>query len=125
MVCRVKTQEGLHMSKNRNKQTKTVAQAAPATTQTVSAPATVTDQGTAKPVLITSVKAGVKYRGAREAWYKVLCDHEGKPAADFLAACTKTPPSLPKSGVPEKASGWLRYFLRSGVAKLGDTMPTA
>jgi hypothetical protein len=101
-------------SKNRKqKQTTTTAP-----TQTVDAPATVTPEGTAKAVIIASVKAGVKYRGAREAWYKVLCAHEGKPAADYLAHCTQNPPSTPKSGVVEKASGWLRYFLRSGVVTL-------
>ena len=104
-------------AKNKQAQTATT-QTAPA--QTVSAPATVTPEGTAKPLLISSVRAGVKYRGAREAWYVVLQQYQGKPAADFLAHCTKTPPSLPKSGVAEKPSGWLRYFLRSGVAKLGE-----
>ena len=83
----------------------------------VAAPARV-EGNKAKPMIIASVKAGVKYRGARQAWYEVLQKHEGKPAADYLAACTTKPPSTPKSGVVEKASGWLRYFVRSGVAKL-------
>jgi hypothetical protein len=94
---------------------KTVSKAPAAT---VAAPATVTAQGTAKPQVISAVKAGIKYRGARAAWYAVLQAHQGKPAADFLAACTKSPPSLPESGVAEKPSGWLRYFVRSGVATL-------
>lgn len=86
-------------------------------TATISAPATVVGNK-AKPQVIVKVKAGMKYRGARQAWYEVLCKHEGKPAQDFLAACTTNPPSTPKSGVVEKASGWLRYFTRSGVATL-------
>lgn len=85
---------------------------------TVAAPTNVTPDGKAKPQIIKTVKAGVKYRGARAAWYEVLCAHEGKPAADFLAATTAKAPSLPKSGVQEKASGWLGYFVRTGVAVL-------
>ncbi len=88
------------------------------TVATVAAPTNVTAQGTAVPQVIQDVKAGVKYRGARAAWYAVLLQHKGKPAADFLAATTKQPPSVPKSGIPEKASGWLSYFVRTGVANL-------
>jgi len=44
--------------------------------------------------------------------------HNGKPAADFLAACTATPPSLPKSGKPEPATGWLAWFARNGYVTL-------
>jgi len=84
----------------------------------VQAPANVTEKGTAKPQIIATVKANVKYRGARAAWYEVLVKHEGKPAGDFLAATTAKPPSVPKSGTPEPSSGWLRYFVRSGIATL-------
>lgn len=88
------------------------------TAKTVAAPTTVTSKGTAKPQVIRVTKANVKFRGARAAWYAVLLQHNGKPAADFLAATTAKPPSVPKSGVPEPASGWLRYFTRSGIAEL-------
>lgn len=99
------------MAKRNNKVVATSA------VQVVAAPATV--QGNvAKPQVIVSVKAGIKYRGARAAWYTVLQAHQGKPAADFLAACTSQPPSTPKSGVVEKPSGWLSYFVRTGVATL-------
>jgi hypothetical protein len=84
----------------------------------VSAPATVTSKGTAKPQVITQVKANVKFRGARADWYAVLLQYNGKPAQDFLAATTKKPPSVPKSGVQENSSGWLRYFVRSGICNL-------
>jgi len=85
---------------------------------TVPSPTNVTPQGTAQPQVIATVKAGVKYRGARAAWYAVLLQYEGKPAADFLAATTAAPPSLPKSLVQEKSTGWLGYFVRTGVATL-------
>jgi len=90
----------------------------PATAPVISAPATVTSKGAAKPQVIRNVKANIKFRGARAAWYSVLLTYEGKPAADFLAACTAKPPSTPKSGTPEPASGWLRYFTRTKIATL-------
>lgn len=65
-----------------------------------------------------AVKQGVKLRGCRAKWYETLCKYDGKPAAEFLADTTKTPPSTPKSGVQEKSTGWLRYFVRTGVATL-------
>lgn len=74
---------------------------------------------TAKPegkVQVLKVKAGMKYRGARDAWYVMLQKYDGKPANDYLEACAKSPPSVPKSGKAEKPTGWLRYFLRTGAA---------
>lgn len=88
-------------------------------TKVVQSPTTVTDKGKAQPQVIKAVKAGIKYRGARAAWYEVLVKHEGKTAADFLASTTAKPPSVPKSGTPEPSSGWLRYFVRNGIATLG------
>ena len=90
-------------------------QAAPAVVQS---PTKVVN-GQAQPMVITSVKSGVALRGARAAWYAVLQQHAGRPASEFLAFCTAQPPSLPKSGVAEKATGWLRYFVRTGIATLG------
>lgn len=101
-----------------NKTNKGSKAQAGATVGSVAAPTNVTAQGTAVPQVISAVKAGVKYRGARAAWYAVLQQHQGKPAADFLAATTAQPPSVPKSGIPEKSTGWLSYFVRTGVATL-------
>jgi hypothetical protein len=64
------------------------------------------------------VKGEQKYEGARAAWYAALLAHDGKKADDFVTACTKKPPTLPKSGKAEKPEGWLRYFVREGVAAL-------
>lgn len=72
----------------------------------------------AAKVLHLQVKTGVKYRGAREAWYQRLLAHEGKPAAEYLTSCKEDPPSLPKSGVAEAPQGWLAFFQRTGVATL-------
>lgn len=72
----------------------------------------------AATILHLQVKQGVAMRGARAAWYAVLVQHNGQPAAAYLAACKAVPPSLPKSGVPEAPQGWLSYFVRTGVVTL-------
>jgi len=73
----------------------------------------------AKPAVL-AVKGNVPLRGARQAWYQLLLAYNGKPASAFLAAATANPPSLPQkgkgAGKPEPATGWLRYFVRSGIA---------
>jgi hypothetical protein len=61
---------------------------------------------------------GVSLRGARAAWYTVLQAHNGKPAQTYLEETAKTPPSLPKSGRAENPSGWLRWFVRNGIATI-------
>lgn len=65
--------------------------------------------------VVKVLKTDAKFRGAREAWYNKLKEYEGKPIADYEKACTDTPPSLPKSGKAEKASGWIGYFQRTGI----------
>lgn len=84
----------------------------------VQAPANVTAAGKAQPQVIVAVKAGVKYRGARAAWYAVLQQYVGQAPQAYLAATTAKPPSLPKSGVQENSSGWLRFFVRQGIATI-------
>lgn len=77
---------------------------------------TVAKEAGPEKVKLLKVKAGMKYRGAREAWYAVLQQHDGKSVDSFLEATAKKPPSLPKSGKAEKPAGWLRFFERTGVA---------
>jgi hypothetical protein len=67
---------------------------------------------------VLRVKGDIKYSGARAAWYAALCQHSGKSAEDFVAACSKTPPTLPKNGKAENPRGWLQFFMRAGVASL-------
>lgn len=71
------------------------------------------------PVVIKSVKPGLKFRGARAAWYAELLAHEGKPLTEFIKATTEKPPSVPKSGVAENPTGWVGYFARTQVATIG------
>jgi hypothetical protein len=91
--------------------------AKPVETQQAAAP-----QQDAKPEApvpnIKLLKNNANFRGAREAWYKVLKEHDGKPADEFLKACTDSPPSRTKRGEAEPPSGWLRFFLRSGICQL-------
>lgn len=69
---------------------------------------------------LLAVKGNVPLRGARQAWYTVLLQYNGKPASAFIAHVTANPPSLPAkgklAGKPEPASGWLRWFVRQGIA---------
>lgn len=64
------------------------------------------------------VKEGMKFRGAREEWYKRLTAYDGKPVEDFIKSCTDEPPALTKAGTAENPRGWLRYFVRSGALQL-------
>lgn len=74
-------------------------------------------------VQLLTVKVGLKYRGARQAWYETLCKYDGKPASEFLAAVEANRPSnygakSKHAGTPEPVAGWFRFFVRSGVATL-------
>ncbi len=75
-------------------------------------------KASAPAAVIKVVKAEEKYTGARAAWYAALQAHNGKDADAFVADCTKTPPTTPKSGKAEDPRGWLRFFVREGVASL-------
>jgi len=75
------------------------------------------------PVVIASpiiavVKHDAKLRGAREAWYALLKQHDGKPVSEFYAAAKASPPALTKAGTAEDPRGWMRWFLREKVAEL-------
>lgn len=76
----------------------------------------------AKPQIL-KVKAGQKFRGARAAWYERLAAYDGKPVTEFLANVEKDRPSVygarsKHAGAPEPTPGWLRFFVRTGVAEL-------
>ena len=91
-----------------------------APTVTVAATTAVVGAGTAQAKVVPGVlqvtPAKGALRGARAAWYAVLLQYNGKPVAEFLAATTATPPSLPKSGKAENPTGWLGWFKRQGIA---------
>ncbi len=69
-------------------------------------------------VRIKLVKRSVEYRGARAAWYEVLRRHDGKSVDSFMKTTIDKPPALTKKGEAENPKGWLRFFTRTGVAKL-------
>lgn len=99
------------MSKNKQKAKGTKPEAAAST-----APAVAAVQ--VKPVVLVVLKKDAKLRGARADWYKVLVEHDGKTADEFVAATKATPPSLPKSQKPENPNGWLGWFKRQGLVEL-------
>ena len=70
------------------------------------------------PAKVLKIKAGMKYRGAREAWYTRLQQYEGKSEEEFIKSATTDPPSLTKKNEPEPPSGWIAFFKRTGVAQL-------
>lgn len=86
-----------------------------------------TDKVVQGPAPVLAVKGNVPLRGARQAWYQLLLSYSGKPAKAFLEAATASPPSLPQkgkgAGKPEPAAGWLRWFVRQGIASY--TTPSA
>lgn len=69
----------------------------------------------AKPILIKVVKRDAKYRGAREAWYTRLLEHDGKTLDEFIESCKTKCPQLTKNGTPEPPLGWVGFFKRQGV----------
>lgn len=76
--------------------------------------------------------ATVNLRGARGAWYTLLAQYNGQPAAAFMAAALANPPSTPQrghlQGKCEPPSGWLRWFVRHGycvVVQPGTQAPQA
>lgn len=71
-----------------------------------------------KPAALLTVKDETKFRGARQAWYTRLQEFNGKPVDDFLASCKESCPQLTKAGTAEDPRGWLRFFVRQGVATL-------
>lgn len=85
----------------------------------------VTAEAPAKVVKLKVLKKDAKFRGARQAWYEVLVAHDGKPESEYVETCTKTPPSVPKSGRVEAPSGWVSFFKRTGILSLEEVKPEA
>ncbi len=90
---------------------------APAPATVENAPVATKPGKPASAAVVEITKADGKLRGARQAWYERLLAHNGKPVADYYADCVANPPSVPKSGVAEKPSGWFSWFVRNGYAK--------
>jgi len=59
-----------------------------------------------------------KKGSARAKWFKTIKRYDGKDVDAFVAATTKKPPVLTKSGEGESPNGWVRYFVREEVVKL-------
>lgn len=72
----------------------------------------------ARPSKIKILKPETKYRGAREAWFAQLKEFDGKTEGEYLQAMKDKPPALTKNGTPENPTGWVRFFVRTGVMSL-------
>ena len=55
---------------------------------------------------------------ARDLYWQAFQALAGQPWATVRQELESNPPKVPKSGKVEKASGWLSYFQRQGLAKL-------
>ena len=74
-------------------------------------------------VAILRVKQGVVLRGGRGEWYKLLCQYDGKPVTEFIAAGKATPASYytaksTKVGQPKTPESRLSWFKRAGIVTL-------
>lgn len=76
-----------------------------------------------KAEVLIKVKANMKYRGARAAWYERLQTLEGKPMDEVIKNLESDPPALygarsKHAGKPEPVSGWIRFFQREDVVTI-------
>lgn len=61
-----------------------------------------------------------KKGSSRAKWFTAIKRYDGKDVEVFVAATTKKPPVLTKSGEGEPPAGWIRYFEREEVIQLVD-----
>jgi hypothetical protein len=89
----------------------------PAAPQTDATPPAVA----AGPVL--HVKQGLALRGGRGEWYKLLCQYNGRPVAEYIAAGKANPAShytarSTKCGQPKTPESRLSWFKRAGIVTI-------
>ena len=70
--------------------------------------------------IIKDRKVNFRADTARALYYQTLAAHNGKSAESLLKAWDTKPPKLPKSGKPEKASGWLAFFVGEGYCEIKE-----
>lgn len=68
-----------------------------------------------RPQKLKVLKKDVKFRGARDAWFARLLEFDGKTEGEYLESCKEKPPALTKNGQAENPTGWVRFFVRTGV----------
>jgi hypothetical protein len=73
-------------------------------------------------IQLTDQPANFKAGSARAAWFALVAEYDGKPLAEFVAAGTANPPSLPvkgkSAGKLESVSGWASWFAKQGLVEL-------
>lgn len=95
--------------------TQTTTEQAPAAVAAPAAPA--------KVPTIKILKSGLPLRGGRGEWYKLLCQYDGKPVSEFIAAGKANPAShytarSTKCGQPKTPESRLSWFKRAGIISL-------
>ncbi len=72
----------------------------------------------ARPQKLKVLKKDQKFRGARDAWFARLVEFDGKTEGEYLESCKEKPPALTKNGSAENPTGWVRFFVRTGVLSI-------
>lgn len=103
-------QKGRHVKTEKQTNTKIDAKASAGETAKQEAP-----PEDRKPVLIKVLKKDAKFRGARDAWYKRLIEHDGKPLDEYVESCNTNCPQLTKNNTKENPTGWVGFFKRQGI----------
>lgn len=72
---------------------------------------------------ILQVKLGLTLRGGRGEWYKMLCEYNGRPVAEYVAHGKANPAShytarSTKCGQPKTPESRLSWFKRAGIVTL-------
>lgn len=94
-----------------------------ATPEPVAPPAQLQPEGNTPSVPTLHVKQGLPLRGGRGEWYKLLCQYDGKPVADYIAAGKAKPAShytarSTKCGQPKTPESRLSWFKRAGIVTI-------
>ena len=69
--------------------------------------------------LVPGVKANFRPGSARALYYAAIQAHNGKSVNAFAKHCAANPPSVPGrgklKGKQEPVTGWVSYFVRTGL----------
>jgi hypothetical protein len=67
-------------------------------------------------IQLTGKPSNYKAGSARDVWFQLVAQYDGKPLAEFVAAGTASPPSLPTKGKSagklESVPGWVTFFAK-------------
>lgn len=83
--------------------------------KTEAAPKAASASAPARPEKLKVLKKDTKYRGARAEWFARLLEYDGKTQGEYIESCKEKPPAMTKNNTAENPTGWVRFFVRTGV----------